>query len=56
MGLCQYREVFVEQGITGALLSQITTEVLKMELGVASRIHQLKLLQIITGEISHSHF
>jgi hypothetical protein len=56
MKLSQYREIFAEQEITGAILSQCTTEVLKMELGVASRIHRLRLLQIVTGEISADHF
>ena len=56
MKLSQYREIFAEQEITGAILSQCTTEVLKMELGVASRIHRLRLFQIITGEISATHF
>ena len=52
MKLGQYREIFIEQQITGAILSQCTAEVLANELEVASKIHRLRLLQIITGEIS----
>ena len=52
MNLGQYSERFLEQEVGGAVLSQVTMETLKMELGVASKIHQLRILQIITGDVS----
>jgi hypothetical protein len=52
MHLGQYREAFSQQEVAGAVLAQCSAQVLKNELGVASNIHCLRLLQVISGDVS----
>ena len=56
MNLCQYQETFVREEINGAILTQCTTEDLQMGLGVGSKIHRMRLLQLITGKLSATIF
>ena len=52
MSLSQYQKTFLKERISGEILSQCTGEILQVELGVASKVHCLRLLRIITGDIS----
>ena len=52
MKMGQYSRRFTEQEVTGAVLAHCSLKVLKSELGVASKLHRLRLLQIISGDVS----
>lgn len=54
MNIGQYRDKFLEERVNGEIISQVTMETLKIELGVTSRLHQLRLWRIITGDMSPS--
>ena len=41
---------FIEDEITGSLLSELDEKILETELGVKSRIHRIKLMQIIDDD------
>lgn len=51
-GLGMYKERFVEEQIDGCLLLELDDDVLKEELGVSMKLHRLKLLAIIKGQLS----
>eukprot|EP00731_Ephydatia_muelleri_P006984 Em0003g1232a len=48
MGLSQYEEAF--RGITGAAMCKLTVEMLECQLGVKSKLHQIRLMKIVLGE------
>ena len=51
--LSQYRPRFEEESIDGSILIDCDDEnTLEKELGITMKIHRLKLLQIIRGDIS----
>ena len=52
MGLSQYKEQFIKEGITGSLLSELDEEILETELNVKSQLHRLKLMRIIQAHQS----
>lgn len=51
MNLSQYQETFLKERVTGDLLAQCTMETLQTDLGVTKKIHCLRILRVITGEI-----
>jgi hypothetical protein len=52
MNLSQYQKTFAKEHISGEILSQCTREILQVELGVASKVHCLRLLCLISGDTS----
>ena len=52
MNLGQYKEIFMREQISGDILTECTRDVLGGELGISKKIHLLRLLQIINGDIS----
>ena len=48
MDLPQYKEAFSKEQVDGEVFNELDEEVLK-ELGVASRLHRLKLRKVISG-------
>ena len=52
LGLSKYKHKFIEESITGSLLSEFDEEILETELGINSRIHRIKLMRIIDGRQS----
>ena len=47
MGLDQYQEVFQREAVDGGILSECNEYVLQHELGVVSKIHQIRLMKVI---------
>lgn len=45
----QYKEAFKNEEIDGSLFVELDREILQKELGVTSKIHQIKIMQIIEG-------
>ena len=56
MGLHQYKTVFSQEHIDGAVLLELDAEVLKCELGIKSKLHCVRLAKIISGEDSVQQF
>lgn len=52
MGLSQYKEIFSQECIDGAILLELDADVLSCELGVKSKIHCIKLIKLISGDYS----
>ena len=49
LGLTKYKNVFIDEEISGALLQELDEEILEMELGITSKLHRQKLLRVIDG-------
>ena len=56
MGLQQYKPVFSQERIDGAILLELDADVLRCELGVKSKLHCAKLIKLISGESSVEQF
>lgn len=52
MNLSQYKQAFAEEQVNGDILSGLTDEDLQNELGIAKRLHRLRILRIINGQDS----
>ncbi len=52
MKLEQYKEAFARECIDGGILLALGDDLLEEDLGVASRLHRLRLVRVING--SHS--
>lgn len=52
MNLRQYKQAFAEEQVNGDILSGLTDEDLQNELGIAKRLHRLRILRIINGQDS----
>ncbi len=52
MGLKQYLGNFKEEQVNGEILSECDEEVLQNDLGVASKLHRMRLLKVISGRHS----
>ena len=48
MGLPQYEEAF--RGVTGAAMCKLTVEMLEYQLGMKSKLHQIRFMKIVRGE------
>lgn len=51
-GLEQYMEVFKKERIDGGILSLLGEDDLRLELGIDSRLHRLRLMRIISGDVN----
>lgn len=49
MGLKVYQENFSSEQVSGEILSECDEEVLKVDLGIASKLHRMRLLKVISG-------
>ena len=49
LGLTKYKNIFIHEEISGALLLELDEEILEVELGITSKLHRLKLLRVIDG-------
>ena len=47
--LTKYKDAFIHEEISGALLQDLDEEILETELGITSKLHRLKLLRVIDG-------
>lgn len=56
MNLGQYKEIFRREQIDGALLLACDKEILEFDLGIKSRLHRVKMLRLIHGDVSDSVF
>ena len=56
MKLGMYKEGFKSEEITGDLMLELDDDILKQDLGMASRLHRIKLLKVITGQYSVQPF
>lgn len=56
MGLSQYEGQFASWSIDGLVLSELDEAALEHELGVASKIHRVKLNLIISGQVGVSSY
>ena len=52
MNLEQYKETVAREFVDGEILSELDDKSLENDLGISSKIHRLRLMQIIT--VSHS--
>ena len=50
--LTKYKDAFICEEISGALLQDLDEEILETELGITSKLHRLKLLRVIDGRQS----
>ena len=49
LGLTKYKNIFIHEEISGALMLELDEEILEVELGITSKLHRLKLLRVIDG-------
>ena len=49
IGLSEYKDVFIKEGITGSLLSEFNEEILETKLNIKSQIHRIKFIRIMEG-------
>ena len=56
MDLKQYTLTFKSEHINGDILIECDDDVLRVELGVSSKLHRLRLLKVIKGEYSCKTF
>ena len=52
MKLAQYKSAFEQESVNGKILLDCDDDILKDELGVKSRLHRIRLMQLISGETS----
>ena len=52
MDLGQYRETFLRERISGDVLLDLDDAILQEELGMASRIHRIRIAKLIRGRHS----
>ena len=52
MNLGKYKQTFKEQFISGDVLAELTDNMLRIDLGVDSDLHRLRLMKVIRGEPS----
>ena len=48
-GLQQYREVFEKEHIDGEILCELDEDILREELGVASRLHRVRIMKLTSA-------
>ena len=47
-GLKQYREAFEKECIDGEILQELDDEILEKDLGVASKLHRIRIMKLVT--------
>ena len=50
--LTQYKDIFINEEITGEILAELNEADLQNELGITSKIHRVKLMKVISGRHS----
>ena len=56
MNLGKYKETVARECIDGEILSELDERSLESDLGISSKIHRIRLMQIITGSRSAKTF
>ena len=56
MGLAQYTEVVKQEVLDGKIFLDLDEATLSQEMGVASRIHRIKMLKLIGGDYDARDF
>lgn len=56
MGLGQYVGVVKQEALDGKIFLDLDEDILTREMGVASRIHRLKVLKVISGDYDARNF
>ena len=56
MELSQYKEAFLKEQISGDILLQCDNQILEVELKISSRLHRLRLMQVIDGKAPVQQF
>ena len=49
LNLSQYKEMFKSEAIDGSLFLELDKEILHDDLRVTSKLHQIKIMQIVEG-------
>ncbi len=52
MSLCQYKDKILEEQLSGEILLECDDTILQEEVGMASRIHRIRLMKVISGQHS----
>ena len=52
MDMSQYRQVFQREQVSGAVLCMVDDQMLREDLMVSSKIHRVRLLKVVTGQVS----
>ena len=52
IGLSDYKDKFIKEGITCSLLSEFNEKILETDLNITNGIHRIKLMRIIQGRQS----
>ena len=52
MELVQYKEAFSRESVSGEILADCDDDILHNDLGVASRLHRLRLMKVVSGRHS----
>ena len=56
MSLGQYKETVAREFVDGEILSELDDKSLENDLGISSKIHRIRLMQIINGSHSAKDF
>ena len=56
MNLGQYTAIVEEETLDGEIFMELDEDTLTKELGIASRIHRVKVLKLITGDYDAQTF
>ena len=56
MNLGQYKETIARECVDGEILSELDEKSLEKDLGISSKIHRIRLMQIVTGSHSAKDF
>lgn len=56
MNLGQYKETIAREFIDGGVLSELDEQSLENDLGVSSKVHRIRLMQIVAGSRSAKDF
>ena len=51
LDLPEYEEVFLRERVDGQVLLQLTDDVLSAELGVDSKLHRIRIMNLVAGKI-----
>ena len=51
MNLGRYKASFQREQVDGALLLSCDNDILEFELGITSRLHRVKILRLIRGDV-----
>ena len=52
MELSQYKQSFLREQVSGAVLAMVDDEMLRDDLNVSSKLHRVRLLKVAKGQVS----